>query len=400
MLQKTTLNPLRNRGFRLLLAGQGLSQLGDWLYNVALLAFVFDRTHSVAWLGATTAARVLPIVLLGPVAGMLGDRFDRRLILVAADLFRAVVMVGLVVVVAADLPVVLAPVLAAAATAASSPYPSCVAATMPRLLDREQLTRANALRSSVGSVAVVLGPAVGAGVLAAGGVRWAFAANAATFVAAAILTLAVRESAIFRPSRSAVRAPGLLAAVTAGARELLRHGEAARLVGADMLCSLVYGVETVVLVTVATRLGWSTSGYGVLLAALGVGGLLGATLTPRAVLRIGRRGVQLVALLAVALSLPLLVMVPSAATVLVLVVLNGAGSLAVEVCTETALAEQLSDDVFARAYGFAFPASIAGIALGSVLAAPLIGALGLVPGLLLIAAFVGAYAAVAARASN
>ena len=56
---------LRNRSFRRLIAAQAVSQLGDWLYNVALLALVFERTHSVGWLGATTAARVLPIVLLG-----------------------------------------------------------------------------------------------------------------------------------------------------------------------------------------------------------------------------------------------------------------------------------------------------------------------------------------------
>lgn len=398
MLQKVTRHPLRNPGFRLLLAGQGLSQMGDWLYNVALLAFVFDRTHSAAWLGATTAARVLPIVLLGPVAGLLGDRFDRRVVLVAADVVRAALMLGLVGVVAADLPVVLAPVLAAVATAASSPYPSCVAATMPRLLGRDQLARANGLRSSVGSAAVVIGPVIGAGVLAAGGVAWAFTANAATFLGAAILTIAVRDSGAFRPTRSGEREPGLLGAITAGARELLRHHEAARLVGADMLCSLVYGIETVVLVSVSTRLGWHTSGYGVILAALGVGGLLGAMLAPAATRRIGRRGVQLTALLVVAGSLPLLVMVPSTPVVLVLAAANGAGALAVEVCTETALAEQLADEVFARAYGFAFPASIGGIALGSLLAGPLTAALGLGGGLMLVAVVIVAYAAAISRA--
>ena len=60
---------LKNRSFTRLLAALTISQLGDWLYNVALLAYVFERTHSAAWLGATTAARVLPIVVLGPVAG-------------------------------------------------------------------------------------------------------------------------------------------------------------------------------------------------------------------------------------------------------------------------------------------------------------------------------------------
>jgi hypothetical protein len=165
-----------------------------------------------------------------------------------------------------------------------------------------------------------------------------------------------------------------------------------------VLCSLVYGVETVALVAVATRLGWDGSGYGVLLAALGVGGLAGTAATPLAVRRLGRGRVQRLALLTVAGTLPLTA-VCSAPIVLLLALGNGACSLMVEVCTETALAEQLPDEVFARAYGFAFPVSIAGIAVGSLVAAPLTGTLGLPGGLLLVAAVVGGYA-VAGRAGR
>jgi len=402
MLQRTATNPLRHRDFRLLLAGQGLSQVGDWLYNVALIALVYERTGSAAWLGATTAARVLPIVLLGPVAGSLADRFDRRLVMIICDAVRAVSMLALVGVATAGLPVLAAPVLAALATAASSPYPSCVAATVPRLLARAELTTANALRSALGSGAVVLGPVIGAGVLAAGGAAWAFAANALTFIGAAALTLAVRQADAFRPTGAcgpespigagfAAVLAGVVAGTLAGARELLRRPEAARLVGADVLCSVVYGVQTVTLVAVAAQLGWDAGGYGVLLAAIGVGGLAGASLTPWLTRRIGRGAAQSVALGTVAVSLPLLALVPSAPGVLLVAAGNGAGALAVEVCTETALAEQLPDEVFARAYGFAFPASIAGIALGSVLAGPLTTALGLPGALLLVAGVLAGY---------
>jgi MFS family permease len=180
--------------------------------------------------------------------------------------------------------------------------------------------------------------------------------------------------------------------VAAGARELLRHREAARLVGADILCSTVYGVQTVGLVAVAERLGWDSSGYGLLIAAIGAGGVTGTLLTPRLARRLGRSVVQRTALLAVALSLPLIAFVPAPPLVVVLCLVNGAGALAVEVCTETALAEQLSDEVFARAYGLAFPASIAGIAIGSAAAAPLSHALGLVGGFVLVACLLAAYA--------
>ena len=64
--------------FRRLLASLAVSLAGDWLYNLALLAFVYERTHSSAWLGITTAARVLPIVVCGPLGGVVADRYDRR----------------------------------------------------------------------------------------------------------------------------------------------------------------------------------------------------------------------------------------------------------------------------------------------------------------------------------
>src|SRR5438105_11402811 len=111
---------LRARNLRLLLIALATSQAGDWLYNLALLAFVFDRTHSSVWVGLTTAARILPEVALGSLGGVLADRVDRRALMLGSDALRALAMVALVVVGAAHLPVVLAPVVAAVSTAAGS----------------------------------------------------------------------------------------------------------------------------------------------------------------------------------------------------------------------------------------------------------------------------------------
>jgi MFS family permease len=387
-----------SRSFRRLLAALAVSQLGDWLYNVALLAFVFDRTHSATWLGATTVARVLPVVLLGPLAGILGDRYDRRTVMVASDLARVAAMLALVAVARYGLPLILVPALAAFATAAGSPYPPCVAASLPRLLSREELPAANAARAAIGPLAVIAGPALGAVLLAVSGAAWAFGLNAVTFAASALLVLAVPDRAAFRATGSAEREPGLCvnglwATVTVGARELLRRPAVSRLVGADILCSLSYGVLSVVLVSVSTRVGWHESGYGVLLAAIGVGGLLGTTVVPGALRHLDRRQVLSLALLTVGVALPSMAVLPSPAVVLLAALASGAGSLVVEVGVETVLQEQLPDEAFARAYGFAFPASIGGIAFGALLAAPLSELLGVGGALTLIGSFVAGYAA-------
>src|SRR3954454_22718249 len=131
-----------NPRFRRLLVGLAVSQAGDWLYNLALLAFVYERTHSSAWLGLTPAARVLPIVVCGPLGGVLADRYDRRRIMIASDAIRLGLMLALAAVAATGLPILLALVIAALATAASSLDRPCVAATTPRLVDDADLPAA------------------------------------------------------------------------------------------------------------------------------------------------------------------------------------------------------------------------------------------------------------------
>src|SRR6201995_2357396 len=108
---------LGHGAFRKLLAGLAVSQIGDWLYNLALVTLVYSRTHSALWAGVTTAARVVPIVALGPVGGAIADRFDRGRLMIACDVIRLARMLLLAPLALAHLPILLAPGIAAAATA-------------------------------------------------------------------------------------------------------------------------------------------------------------------------------------------------------------------------------------------------------------------------------------------
>ena len=257
--------------FRRLIAAQGISQLGDWLYNVALLALVFERTHSSAWLGATTAARVLPIVLLGPVAGLLGDRFDRRLIMIASDVVRVGAMLG-------------------AGRGRPVRAADLVRAGAGRVRDRRRVAVPVVRRghdpAAVGSKGRADRSEFDPRRARAAGDRHRPACSAPCSSRSAdrcsrspptparsrcrpCSPRPSRTGDAFRPTGGAEREPGVWAALTVGARELLRRREAARLIGADVLCSFCYGVETVVLVVVSMRLGWHESGYGVLIGAVG-----------------------------------------------------------------------------------------------------------------------------------
>jgi MFS family permease len=386
---------LSHRSFRRLLVALAVSQAGDWLYNVALLAFVYERTHSAAWVAATTAVRVLPVVLLGPLGGVLADRFDRRRTMIASDVARVACMLGLAAVAGMGLPVLLAPVLAALSTAASAPYPSATAATTPRLVPAADLAGANAARSAVGMAAIAGGPVVGAVLLLLGSPTAAFLLNAGTFAISALAVLSIPAGPAFAPARSGAR-DSVLADVVLGARTLRAHPAAMRLLGGDVVCSVVYGMQTVLLLLLSRAAGLGNAGYGYVLAGMGVGGILGTLLAPRAARSARPRRVLPLALLLVAAPTALMATTPCVTGLVCWSVLGGAGAALVEVLSETALQRDLPEDVFARAYGIAFPAAIGGIVAGSLIAAPLVSLVGVTAAVVATGALAAGYAAVVA----
>jgi MFS family permease len=366
------------RPFRLLLGALATSSCGDWLYNVALVTFVYERTHSGTWVALATAARVLPIVLLGPLGGVMADRHNRRTLMIASDFLRAGLMVALAAVAEAGLPVFLAPVLPAAATAIASVQPPCVAASTARLVAESELQRANALRSAIGQGAIVVGPALGAAILLATSPAAAILLNGLTFIVSAAAILAIPAGPEFAPPEAATGpASTVLGDIAVGARALRGAPVAIRLLSADILCSAVYGMLTVTFVLLSRKIGAGNSGYGLLLGAYGIGGLIGATVTGRMSSAARWRPTLIAALLLIATMLVILGSVPNLFEALAASLLVGGGMVVGEVLSDTALPSMLDDDVLARAYGLAFPASLGGIVAGSLLAGPLVSLLGI-----------------------
>ena len=391
---------LRHPRFARLLAALAVSQAGDWLYNLALLAYVDHETHSATWLGLTTAARVAPIVVAGPLGGVLADRVDRRMLMIATDVARAVLMGLLTLVAVAGLPVILAPALAALATLAAVPHAPCVAVSTPQLVDAEDLPAANAARAAIGPVCIVAGPALGAILLLLGPPSLAFALNGLTFVVSALLVVSIPAGPAFRPAPrtdAAAARPTVVADLRAGAQALLARAGTRRLVGADIACSLVYGALTVLLLLVAGRLGLGADGYGYLLGAMGLGGVVGAAVAgPLG--REDRQPAALVgALLCVAVPLPLLGVTHALVAALALSFVGGLGAITVEILVETSLQRSLPADVLGRAYGFALPAALSGIVAGSLIAPALVALAGLGGALALLGAAVALVALAVAR---
>jgi predicted MFS family arabinose efflux permease len=372
-------NPIRvaarTRDLRLLLSGLAASQAGDWLYNLALLALVYDRTGSTTWVGIATGARVLPMVVLGPLGGIVADRLDRRRLMIGSDLVRAACMAALAAVAATDAPIVLAPMLAALSTAAGAAYPSAVVAIVPRLVADEDLPAANAARVSITHICVVAGPLVGALLLLLGSAALAFAVNGMTFLIGAAVVAALPREALRRPPQTP--AAGVAADLAAGLAALRRERAALPAVGADVLASSLYGALTVLYVLLGARLGLGAGGYGYLLSASALGGILGAGAADRAAASGNPRLVLAAAVVLLGAPLPFLGLAGWVPGVLALAAFFGTGQIVTEVVADTALQRSLDPAVFGRAYGIVLSASIGGIAAGALLAPLAVSLLGL-----------------------
>lgn len=352
------------RDARALIAASGASQIGDWLYNAALLGYVFAATGSAAWVGAATICRLLPYVLLGPVGGAVADRFPRRTVLLTGDLLRLALMLGLTAVVAADGPVELVIAITALASTAGTAERPAALALLPRLVGETRLGSANALLHSVQDLGVVVGPAIGALLLAVGP-RWlAFAVNAATFAVSAALVSGIRDRS--RPQRVTGNA---ISHVRQGVRTARMTRFVVPLFLAAAMVEFIYGAQTVQLVVYAKRsLGLGVGGYGVLLTALGAGGVVSAFVNAR--LASARRVTLAVILTALVVCAVHLVYAGTGvvAVALVITLLGGGALVSCEVVAETTLARIVPADALGRVVGVFDAGGVGAMVAGAVLA--------------------------------
>lgn len=356
------------RDARSLIGASAASQLGDWLYNAALLGYVYSATGSAAWVGAATVARLLPYVLLGPVGGAIADRYPLRTVLLVGDLLRTLLMVAIAAVVALDGPVGLVIALTMLASVAGCAEKPAALAFLPRLVGESRLGAANALLHTVQDLGTVLGPAIGALLLAVGPDFVAFLANGATFAVSALLITTIG----LRGGSAAVPA-GALAHIAHGMRMALATPFAIPLFLVVAMVELTYGAQTVQLVVYAEQsLDLGSGGYGLLLTALGVGGLLSATVNAR--LATNRRvALAIVATGAVACATQLVYAGTGlAAIALAVTVIGGAGLVACEVVAETTLARIVPSEALGRVMGVFDAFSVLAMVAGALLAPVLI----------------------------
>jgi MFS family permease len=368
---------LAQRDLRLLLGGLLVSATGSWAYNVGLLALVFSRTHSLTWVGAAGLVRFVPSLLLSAYGGVIAERTERIRLMVSSDLLCAVWQGGLVVVAAAGLPVAIALVLAALTQVSNIVYNPAVAATIPSVVNEDDLVAANALNGTIDNLVVIAGPAVGALVLVLSSTAVVFSVNAGSFLISALMVTRIRTRS--RPiDVTEEGSAGPLQQMVVGIRTIVTLPAARTLVAFCALVSFVYGTDTVLFVGVSQhQLGTGSQGFGYLLAGLGIGGILVAP----AVERISRspRLAPIIILGVAGYTLPtaLLTAIHSVAGAVVIEIVRGGSTLVVDVLAITALQRSVPGEQLARVFGVFFAFVLAAISLGTIVTPQVASAFGL-----------------------
>lgn len=191
-----------NRNYRNCWLGQVVSEIGDHFNSIAVLSMALHLTGSGATVGGVMLARVGPALLAAPLAGVVLDRMDRRRVMIASDLIRALVA-------AAHLLLLVYPrtwliySLSALLTFASPFFNSGRASILPRLVPREFLHAANALTQTTGWLTVAVGTMLGGFSTSWLGYRGAFLINAASFLWSAWAISTLRVDGGFAPARAA-----------------------------------------------------------------------------------------------------------------------------------------------------------------------------------------------------
>jgi MFS family permease len=354
-----------------LLAGEFVSGIGDWLYLIAILVVVYAETSSPVLLGIVGAARILPYVLLSVPAGIVADRFDRRMVLLVTDVARGLLMLVLAAAVTVDAPIGVIIGLSILAACFSTFFNPAIAALVPMLVDERDLGPANGAWATLDNLSFIIGPALAGILLGIGGLQVAFLLNAASFAVVAVV--------LWRLPVPATRRTLPEAAGEAPSPPARWRGLGGTLLGPfilDASTSFVSGGLSVLTVILAINvLGAGEAGTGYLNAAVGVGGVVagvaGGSLLARP-LRIpllvgGLIGGAGLAGLGLSGSLPIAMLTIGIAV---------AGVLLLEIVTTTLVQRAVPDELRGRAVGVIQTSSAILYSLGSLLMPVLAGVYG------------------------
>jgi MFS family permease len=277
-LNSRTFSSIRkHRNYRLYFTGQIVSVSGTWMQDTALPWLVLSLTHSPVYVGLLVFARYAPFMLFGLFSGALADRFDNRRFVIGTQASSMLVASVLAVLAFAGVdeiwPFFVLAFLGGAALVFDAPNRHALTF---QLVGRDELPNAVALNSSLFNAGRVVGPAIGGVLIAAVGVGWCFAINAASFLAVLAGLLLMRPAELF-PLDRAAEPQGPLAAAREGLEYMWRSPRVKLVLAITLVVSATgFNFRVLLPVLASQTLHAGAAVFGVLFACFGIGALLGA----------------------------------------------------------------------------------------------------------------------------
>ena len=357
----------RYRNFTLMWFASLLSSSGTWLQNVAVPFVVFRITDSGAWLGVTGFLSYVPMVLTGPLAGSLADRFNRRSVLMVCGIAQTLLTLALWLdYVNGERRIGVIIVLLAANSTAAGFAVASWQAFVTELVPRKHLLNAVTLNSAQFNAARAFGPAVGGIVLATLGAGWSFFINAMTFVAMFVALLFVHVARIERPPRVGRSRP---------VAEMITAMRYVRTQSGIMVCLMVVfalgffgGPLFNLLVVFADRVyGIGDSAYGLLAGCLGAGAIIAAPFVAGRGNRTSRSTMLTIAMVGYGLALISLAAAPSAVLGAIALLFAGAGYLGISSTLNTTVQMQVAESLRGRVLALYVMVLTIAIPIGSLL---------------------------------
>ena len=344
-----------------------LSSSGTWLQNVAVPFVVFRLTGSGVWLGVTGFLSYVPMVLTGPLAGSIADRFDRRRVLIVCGLAQTFLTMALWIDYArGERRILVIIVLLALNSTAMGFSVASWQAFVTELVPREHLLNAVTLNSAQFNAARAFGPAIGGIVLATLGASWSFFINAMTFVAMFVALLFVHVARVERPPRTG-RSKPISEMITA-----IRYvrGEAGIMVCLGVVFALGFfgGPLFNLLVVFADRVyGIGDGAYGLLAGCLGAGAILAAPFVAGRGTRTSRSTMLTIAMVGYGIALISLAAAPVAIVGAIALLFAGAGYLGISSTLNTTVQMQVAETMRGRVLALYVMVLTVAIPIGSLI---------------------------------
>jgi MFS family permease len=373
----TARSALRHRTFRIVFFGAFASNIGTWMQNVVLGAYAYDITHSSTFVGVIIFAQLGPALLLAAVGGLIADKVDRKKFLILLSVEQLIFSLGIAWVVrtpsASHFLLVLMVVLVGVGNAMYGP---AYAALLPALVGREDLPGAISLNSAQMNASRVIGPVIGSVAYHLVGPDWVFAGNAVTYLFVIGSLMAVTLPALPTFTLHASRWRELTAGVTTARDD--------HIVGKCLITVFVFSLLALAFlgqmpVVAANNLGIDpkSATYGVLYACFGTGALLGAISIGTVFARTSKPMIVRVCLLGYAVTLTGFALLRQPMPAYFVVALLGAFYFAFITALNTALQARLEDAVRGRVMALWIMGFGGTVAVGNLIAGPIVDTVGI-----------------------